>query len=189
MAWLFNRPIATGSRAEDHVHAQNPTLTMTTTHIEWSFKKITRLADASDLAEMLFPSNRNQQHAFLALWTTLKWSDHHIVPNLTEAACGHGVSRRTLERLRAKLQRLGLIEHVSRFSDRAGYRDAWVLSSRFERSLQLLAEWIAGLRDPSTGSREKDLLLLELSAARKNIARHASDHQPEASASACRGET
>lgn len=162
---------------------------MATTHIEWSFKKIMRLADASDLAEMLFPGNRNQQHAFLVVWTTLKRSEHHIVPNFGEAASGQGVSRRTLERVRAKLQRLGLIEHVSRFSERAGYRDAWTLSSRFQRSLQQLAERIADLRDPATGSEEKDLLLLGLSAASKNVVRRPSDHQAEVSAPAFRGET
>jgi len=162
---------------------------MTTTRIEWSFKKIARLADASDLAESLFPGNRNQQHAFLVVWTTLKWSEHHLGPIFSEAAGGQGVSRRTLERVRAKLQRLGLIEHVSRFSDRAGYRDAWTLSSRFERSLRQLAEKVAGLKEAGVGSKEKDMLLLELSVARKNIAHRSSDHQAEAPAPAFRGET
>ncbi len=50
------------------------------TKIELGFGKITRLADASDLAELLFPGNRSHQHAFLVIWFTLKWTDPHIVP-------------------------------------------------------------------------------------------------------------
>lgn len=125
------------------------------------------MADATDLAELLFPRNANQQHAFLVIWTALKWR-HHMVPNLVAAAQNHGVSRRTLERVRAKLCRLGVIEHVSRYSARLGYRDGWIFSSRFERSLVLLAERVATLRTPGTGSREKDEFAVQLATARRS---------------------
>ncbi len=139
---------------------------MTNTRIEISFNKIARLADLEDLAEILFPGNRNQQHAFLVVWITLKWR-HRMVPNLAEAAAQHYVSRRTMERVRAKLRRLGIIEHVSRFSARYGYREGWVLSSRFERSLRQLAERVAALKDTQAGSHEKDQLLVGLAAVRR----------------------
>ena len=45
---------------------------MASTKIEFSFNKIARMSDLSDLAELLFPGNRNQQHAFLAVWISLK---------------------------------------------------------------------------------------------------------------------
>jgi DNA-binding transcriptional regulator YhcF (GntR family) len=125
------------------------------------------MADAADLAELLFPRNANQQHAFLVIWTALKWS-HDLVPNLATVAQNHGVSRRTLERVRAKLCRLGIIEHVSRYSARLGYRDGWILSSRFERSLALLAERVAALKTPGIGSREKDEFAVQLAAARRS---------------------
>lgn len=140
---------------------------MTCTRIELAFNKIARLSDASDLAELLFPGNRNQQHAFLAVWFSLKWSGTSLVPNLSEPAQEYAVSRRTLERVRAKLRRLGLIDHVSRFNARHGYREGWVVSPRFEHSLRQLADKVAALRSARTESREKDELLLQLAAARR----------------------
>lgn len=140
---------------------------MTSTNIEASHGRIRRLADPADLAELLFPGNASHQHAFLVIWTTLKWRQH-LVPNLAAAAQDRGVSRRTLERVRAKLCRLGVIEHVSRCSARLGYRDGWVLSSRFERSLALLAERVASLKTPEASSREKDEFAVQLAAARRS---------------------
>ena len=65
---FFNTGYLAGPRAEGPITIENPTLKMTSTKIEWSFNKIARMADLSDLAEMLFPGNRNHQHAFLATW-------------------------------------------------------------------------------------------------------------------------
>jgi hypothetical protein len=158
----FNIARFTRSRDEYHFQTQNPILKMTSTRVELSFNKITRLNDLSDLAELLFPGNRNQQHAFLVVWLAIKWADHHIVPKLAGAAKQHDVSRRTLERVRAKMRRMGLIDHVSRFNAKHGYREGWVFSGRFERGLRELAEKVAGLKDPVVGSREKDVLVLKL---------------------------
>jgi hypothetical protein len=139
---------------------------MINTRIELAFNKIARISDASDLAELLFPSNRNQQHCFLAIWFSLKWAGPGLVPNLGAPAQQQGVSKRTLERVRAKLRRLGLIDHVSRFSARHGYREGWALSTRYERSLRQLADQVAMLKDVTRGAREKDQLLLQFAAAR-----------------------
>jgi len=146
---------------------------MTSTKIDWSFNKIAKLADSADLAEMLFPGNRNQQHAFLVLWLALKWADHHMVPNVADVAQKHGVSRRTAERVRAKLRRMGLIDRVSRFNSQYGYREGWVLSTRFERSLRTLADKLAELKDTDRGSREKDELLLDYAKVRRDSHRAA----------------
>lgn len=149
---------------------------MTSTKVEISFNKIVRLADLSDLAELLFPGNRNQQHAFLAVYIELKWADHHMVPNLSEVTRKYEITKRTIERVRAKMRRMGLIDHVSRFNATYGYREGWVLSGRFERSLRQLADKMAGLDDGSNGSREKDLMLLQFAAMRRNAAcRHSAN--------------
>jgi hypothetical protein len=140
---------------------------MTNTRIEITFNDIARIRDASDLAELLFPRNRNQQHAFLALWLALKWASPGLVPNLNGPAQQHGISRRTLERVRAKLRRLGLIDHVSRFNARYGYREGWMLSTRFEHSLRQLAGQVASLRDTTGHTPEKDQLLISFAAARR----------------------
>jgi len=144
---------------------------MTSTKVELSFNRIARLADLADLAELLFPGNRNQQHAFLAVWISLKWADHRMVPNLGEVAERCGITKRTLERVRAKMRRMGLIDHVSRFNARHGCREGWILSSRFENSLRQLADRAADLKRP-VGSKDKELLLLELADARREAARN-----------------
>lgn len=166
----FNMASTPGSRGEGHIRAQNPTLKMTSSKIDFSYNRIRRLNDLSDLAEMLFPGNRNQQHAFLVIWISLKWAGNRMVPNLAEIAGEHGVSKRTLERVRAKMRRMGLIDHVSRFSQRFGYRDGWCLSSRFERSVRQLAEHTTQLQDTANASQEKDMLLLQLADARRSAA-------------------
>ena len=142
---------------------------MTSTKVDFSAGRVARLQDAADLAELLFPGNRNQQHCFLVLWFSLKWADGSLVPNLTPIAEQHGISKRTLERGRAKLRRLGLIDHVSRFNARHGYREGWVLSSRFEHGLRELAATVAALRE-TRGTRDKDLLLIQFADARRAAA-------------------
>lgn len=143
---------------------------MTSNKVDLNASRIARLQDVGDLAELLFPGNRNQQHCCLVLWLSLKWADRSLVPNLAGVAEQHGVSKRTLERVRAKLRRLGLIDHVSRFNARHGYREGWVLSTRFSRNLSLLAEKVQHVAKPATGSRDKDRLLLEAARARRDVA-------------------
>ena len=149
---------------------------MTSTTVEISFNRIARLADLSDLAELLFPGNRNQQHAFLAVYIEMKWAEHHMVPNSGDVAREYGITKRTLERVRAKMRRMGLIDHVSRFNASYGYREGWVLSGRFERSLRQLADKMGDLEEAVKGSREKDSLLLEFAEARRRAARQDDVH-------------
>ena len=123
---------------------------------------------------MMFPSNRNQQHAAACVFFELKGAKC-IVPNLTHIEKRYEISRRTLQRTRAKLSRLGLIEHVSYLNSRYGGQHGWKLSSRFEGALRQLAEKSANLRDTKTSSKEKDLMLVELINARRSAA----SQQPE----------
>ena len=72
-----------------------------------------------------------------------------------------------LETVRSKAVRLGLIEHISRLNKKLGYRDGWVFSSRFSRSLTRLSELLQDLKDrkdhpPRTkGSRPVQICLIE----------------------------
>ena len=113
---------------------------------------------------MLFPGNRNQQHAAACIFFELKWSDS-IVPNLGYLESKYDISRRVLQRARAKLSRIGLIEHVSYLNSRYAGQHGWKLSSRFETGLRQLAERCSVLRDKSTSSAEKDRVMLEFVAA------------------------
>jgi len=56
-------------------------------------------------------------------------------------------SARMLETVRSKMRRMGLIDHVSRFNKRHGYREGWVFSSRFGKSLSQLAGIVSASRE------------------------------------------
>ena len=131
-------------------------------------RRISQISDFTELIEILFPSNRNQQHAAACVFFELKWAKQ-IVPNLAHIEKQYEISRRILQRTRAKLSRLGLIEHVSYLNSRYGGQHGWRLSTRFERALNQLALKCAGLRNTKTTSKEKEMLLLEFTDAKRKI--------------------
>ena len=138
-----------------------------TEYTKISFNHRKEISDYSDLVEMLFPGNRNQQHAAACILFELKWADN-IVPNLVYIENKYNTSRRILQRARAKLSRLGLIEHVSYLNSRYDGQHGWKLSTRFERALNQLAQKSAGFRDTKTSSKEKDSMLVDFANARRN---------------------
>ena len=90
------------------------------------------------------------------------------MPNLAYLETKYSISRRILQRSRAKLSRLGLIEHVSYLNSRYGGQHGWKPSTRFEGALKKLAEKCAGFRDTKTSSKEKDSMLVDFANARRN---------------------
>ena len=138
------------------------------TKIDFHHRRIIKISDFTELIEMLFPGNRNQQHAAACIFFELKCVNG-IVPNLGYIENKYSVTRRILQRARAKLTRLGLIEHVSYLNSRYGGQYGWKLSSRFETALKQLAEKCAGYRDTRTSSKEKDMMLVELMDGRRII--------------------
>jgi len=108
-----------------------------------------------ELAKLLFPGNKNQQRTFLGIFVELKWAKDQFLPTLERVADKHGTSHRTLETVRAKMRRLGIIDHVSRFNKRHGYREGWVFSRRFAHSLTRLDELLSNHRDPRSATQEK----------------------------------
>ena len=137
------------------------------TKIDFHHRRISQLSDFTELIEMLLPGNRNQQHAAACIFFELKWADA-IVPNLGYMETKYNVSRRVLQRARAKLSRLGLIEHVSYLNSRYGGQHGWKLSSRFETALRQLAERCSMLRDKTMSSMEKDRVMLGFLDARRD---------------------
>jgi hypothetical protein len=87
------------------------------TKIDFQHRRISQISDFTELVEMLFPGNRNQQHAAACSFFELKWANR-MVPNLAYLEKKYHISRRILQRTRAKLSRLGLIEHVSYLNSR-----------------------------------------------------------------------
>jgi len=137
------------------------------TKIHFQHRRISQLSDFTELIEMLFPGNRNQRYAAACIFFELKWADG-MVPNLAYLEKKYGFSRRVLQRTRAKLTRLGLIEHVSYLNSRYGGQHGWRLSSRFETGLRQLAERCSVLRDRSTSSQEKDAMMLGFVGSRRS---------------------
>ena len=138
-------------------------------HTKISFNHRKEISDYSDLVEMLFPDNRNQQHAAACILFELKWTDL-LIPNMSNLEGQYEISRRILQRTRAKLSKLGLIEHVSYLNSRYDGQHGWKLSTRFERALNQLAQKCTGLRDTKTSSKEKDSMLVDFANARRDTA-------------------
>lgn len=142
------------------------------TKIDFHHRRISQLSDFTELIEMLFPGNRNQQYAAACIFFELKWANG-IVPNLAHLEEQYRISRRVLQRARAKLARLGLIEHVSYLNSRYGGHHGWRLSYRFEAALKQLADRCTGFRDKKASSKTKDRMLMEFSCAQRERACHA----------------
>ncbi|MFC1635802.1 hypothetical protein ACFL5Z_13265 [Planctomycetota bacterium] len=136
------------------------------TKIDFHHRRISQISDFTELNEMLFPGNRNQQHAAACIFFELKWANS-IVPNLAYIESKHNVTHRVLQRARAKLSRLGLIEHVSYLNSRYGGQNGWKLSSRFETALRQMADRCSMLREKTTSSKEKDHMVLQFVDARR----------------------
>ena len=137
------------------------------TKIDFHHRRISQISDFTELIEMLFPGNKNQQYAAACIFFELKWADR-IVPKLAYIETKYGVTRRILQRARAKFTRLGIIEHVSYLNSRYGGQHGWKLSSRFERALRQLAEKGVNLKNTKASSREKDLMLIDLMDAKRS---------------------
>ncbi len=125
------------------------------TKIELSHNKIARTRDLDELAAILFPANKNHQRVFLAIFIELKYAKHEFLSTLQPLCNKYSFSSRILETVRSKMRRMGLIDHVSRFNKRHGYREGWVFSSRFAKSLEKLAGIAASARERKGVMQEK----------------------------------
>jgi len=132
------------------------------TKINFVARRVADLDDLTDLVEMLFPGNRNQQHAAGRILLALKAATQPI-RSLSHLEDRYGISRRTLQRTRAKLSRLGLIERISWMNNRYGGQEGWKLSSRMGTALRGLADKIDSWRkDTCPERKQKDEQLVEL---------------------------
>ena len=127
-----------------------------TTKIDFRYRRMTEIGDVTDLVGILFPGNRNQQYAAARVLLALKEA-RGPRPTLAHLERQHSISRRTLQRARAKLARLGMIEYASQLNSRHGGQTGWVLSSRMGTALRQLADRFDGWRrDMRPERREKD---------------------------------
>jgi len=126
------------------------------TKIDFRHRRVRELVDITDLVAMIFPGNTNQQNAAARVLLTLKVATQTVL-SLRILEEQYGISRRTLERTRAKPARVGLIECVSPLSKRANGRPGWRLSGRMSAALRVLADKIEAWKsDTRPERREKD---------------------------------
>ena len=91
----------------------------------------------------------------MAVFIELKWAQNQFLRTLEPIADKYNLSRRVLETVRAKMRRLGLIDHVSRFNKKHGYREGWVFSNKFSNALNRMAEVETRLRAKKGPAQER----------------------------------
>lgn len=128
---------------------------MPSTKIEFNCNKIARVQGLDEFAQLLFPGNRNHQRVFLAIFIELKYVPAQFLPHLAPLCERYGFSPRTLETVRSKMRRLGIIDHVSRFNKSRGYREGWVFSNRFSNAQLHLIELMRDFKEKTDGRQEK----------------------------------
>ena len=128
---------------------------MPNTKIELNFNKIARIQGLDELAKVLFPGNKNHQKIFLAIFIELKYAQSMFLPILSPLCEKYNFSPRMLETVRSKMRRVGLIDHVSRFNKRYGYREGWVFSNRFSQVLIRLTKLFRVFKERKDGLQEQ----------------------------------
>ena len=94
---------------------------MPATKIDLNHNRVRRIEGLDEFVRILCPGNRNHQRIFLLVFVELKWAEGQFLPALEPIIDKYGFSRRSLETVRAKMRRLGLIDHVSRFNRQWDY--------------------------------------------------------------------
>jgi hypothetical protein len=135
---------------------------MPSTKIELNVNKIARIRDLDELVKVLSPGNRNHQKIFLAIYIELKYAQNEFLPTLLPLCEKYDFSPRMLETVRSKMRRMGIIDHVSRFNQKYGYREGWVFSNRFSKSLERLsafAQIFKEQKDTLQERKDRDLFM------------------------------
>ena len=131
--------------------------------IGFSYRQVSKISDVTDLVAMLFPGNPNQQHAAARILLALKAAPG-LTPSLSHLERQHDISRRTLQRVRAKLANVGLIERVTWMNRRYGGESGWKLSGRTGTALRSLAQSLDAWRREPHPHADKEAMLVGLLA-------------------------
>ena len=128
---------------------------LASTKIDVNHSRIGRIDGLDEFAAVLFPGNKRHQRVFLAVFVEIKWAEGQFLEALEPVADKYGISHRSLETVRAKMRRLGLIDHVSRFGQKYGYREGWVFSNKFVHALEKLASLAVKFRECRNAMQER----------------------------------
>ena len=117
-----------------------------------------RISGLDDLARIFFPDNRNHRRAFVAIWVEIKYAERQFLPDMKAIQSEYNLSRRTVENVRAKMKKLGLIKRISHFNPDFGYRAGWIFSGRLRHALTAFAKALdaANVPDGTPVDEKKD---------------------------------
>ena len=99
--------------------------------IEISPATARRLAGLDDLSRVFFPDSTLHRRVFIGIWTGIKYAERQFLDSGRLPSELRDVSPKTVETVRAKMKRLGLIKRVSHFNPAHGGRSGWTFSNRF----------------------------------------------------------
>lgn len=91
----------------------------------------------------------------MALWIEIKYAEGQFLPSCDSLSNKYGLTGRTLEVVRAKLKKLGVLKRVSHFNPAYGHLAGWTFSDRFGRVLTSLAQTMKRHREPSCRPQER----------------------------------
>ena len=91
----------------------------------------------------------------MALWIEIKYAEDQFLPSRVNLGQQYGLTRRTLEAVRAKLKKLGVIKRISHFNPAYGNLSGWTFSERFSQALAVLAQTIKTHREPSPRPQDR----------------------------------
>jgi hypothetical protein len=104
---------------------------------------------------VFFPDNRNHRKAFVALWFEIKYADGQFLTSCTKVGHKYDLSERSVDIVRAKLKRLGLLKRISHFDPRHGYRSGWSFSTKFSGILGSLIQIVEAHRESTDRPQDR----------------------------------
>ena len=125
------------------------------TKIEISPAAARRLAGLDDLSRVFFPDSTLHRRVFVSIWTGIKYAERQFLDSGRLLAELRDVSPKTVETVRAKMKRLGLIKRVSHFNPAHGGRSGWTFSNRLFPALRSLERTSAAAMRPTGGRIEE----------------------------------
>lgn len=125
---------------------------MARTKIEVNPANARNITGLDDLARIVFPDNRTHRRVFVAIWLEIKYADDQFLSSRLDLCAKYRFSARTLEVVRSKMKKLGLLKRISHFNPRSRGVSGWTFSDGFAACLLKLAAVVRQCRNP-TGRR------------------------------------
>jgi hypothetical protein len=93
----------------------------------------------------------------------IKYAEAQFLSSREEIVARHGVSRRTIEIVRAKMKKLGLIKRISHFNPAYGHESGWTFCNRFLTCLSGLRAHVVSAQEvtgrPVDEKKDRDSVL------------------------------